>query len=107
MNSDSISVGSVSGAEVSGTDSDDTHQKAKIFAGQISDSDDLTEYNIFRENDNLGKVTKNGKVVNLQNTHDMIILGIVSGNKELFLLLSGQKKVKRKVCYIYQKQMKG
>jgi hypothetical protein len=75
----------VSGAEVSGSDSEDTNQKAKIFGANISDSDDLTEYNMFRENDNLGKVTKTDKPVNLQNTHDMIILGIVSGNKELFL----------------------
>ena len=30
-----------------------------------------------------------------------------NSNKELFLLLSRQKKVKRKVCDIYQKQIKG
>ena len=29
-----------------------------------------------------------------------------NSNKELFLFLSGQKKVKRKVCDIYQKQIK-
>ena len=60
----------------------------------------------------LGSLRASRAIKNIGNNSSLILqLELVffasNCNKELFLLLSGQKKVKRKVCGIYQKQIEG